>query len=253
MAGLMSGKAGLVTGAAGGIGRGIALELAREDAAAVVVSDLERSRAGGEETVRLIEQEGGTAEFVACDVTQAAEDEALVRHVVERHGRLDYAVNNAGVATHKPLPDVSEEEYDWILGVNLKGAFLGMKYQIDQMVTQGGGAIVNVGSVASLCAVRDISVYVASKHGILGLTKNAAMEFGEHGVRVNAVCPNAIRTPLMDASPPDFVAALIAPQAIKRVGEPEEVGFAVAYLLSDRAAFVTGIGLPIDGGYLTGA
>lgn len=253
MAGLMSGKAGLVTGAAGGIGRGIAVELAREDAAAVVVSDLESSRAGGEETVRLVEQAGSNAEFVACDVRQAAEDEALVRHVVERHGRLDYAVNNAGVATHKVLPEVSEEEYDWILGVNLKGAFLGMKYQIPQMVSQGGGAIVNVGSVAGMCAVRDISVYVASKHGILGLTKNAAMEFGEQGVRVNAVCPNAIRTPLMDSSPPEFVEALIAPQAIKRVGEPDEVGFAVAYLLSDRAAFVTGIGLPIDGGYLTGA
>jgi NAD(P)-dependent dehydrogenase (short-subunit alcohol dehydrogenase family) len=253
MAGLMSGKAGLVTGAAGGIGRGIALELAREGAAAVVVSDLESSRDGGEETVRLVEEEGSTADFVACDVTQAKEDEAVVRHVVERHGRLDYAVNNAGVATHKVLPDVSEEEYDWILGVNLKGAFLGMKYQIPQMVAQGGDAIVNVGSVASLCAVRDISVFVASKHGILGLTKNAAMEFGGQGVRVNAVCPNAIRTPLMDISPLEFVAALIEPQAIKRVGEPEEVRFAVAYLLSDRAAFVTGIGLPIDGGYLTGA
>jgi NAD(P)-dependent dehydrogenase (short-subunit alcohol dehydrogenase family) len=253
MAGLMSGKAGFVTGAAGGIGRGIAVELAREDAAAVVVSDLESSRAGGEETVRLVEEAGATAEFVACDVSRAAEDEALVRHVVERHGRLDYAVNNAGVATHKVLPEVSEQEYDWILGVNLKGAFLGMKYQIPQMVSQGGGAIVNVGSVAGMCAVRDISVYVASKHGILGLTKNAAMEFGEQGVRVNAVCPNAIRTPLMDSSPPEFVEALIAPHAIKRVGEPDEVGFAVAYLLSDRAAFVTGIGLPIDGGYLTGA
>jgi len=121
------------------------------------------------------------------------------------------------------------------------------------MVAQGGGAIVNVGSVASLCAVRDIGVYTASKHGILGLTKNAAMEYGGDGVRVNCVCPNAIRTPLMEVSPPDFVEELIRPQAIKRFGEPEEVGFAVAYLCSDRAAFITGVALPIDGGYLTGA
>jgi len=157
------------------------------------------------------------------------------------------------VATHKPTAEFSEEEFDWITSVNLKGAFLSMRAEIPRMVAQGGGAIVNVGSVASLCAVRDIGVYTASKHGILGLTKNAAMEYGGDGVRVNCVCPNAIRTPLMEVSPPDFVEELIRPQAIKRFGEPEEVGFAVAYLCSDRAAFITGVALPIDGGYLTGA
>jgi NAD(P)-dependent dehydrogenase (short-subunit alcohol dehydrogenase family) len=249
---LMEGKAGLVTGAAGGIGRGVALELAREGAS-VLVSDLERSRAEGEETVSLIAREGGKAEFVPSDVTSAADAEALVDRVIGVFGRLDYAVNNAGVATHKRTAEFSEEEFDWIVGVNLKGAFLGMRSQIPRMVEQGGGAIVNVGSVASLCAVRDIGVYTASKHGILGLTKNAAMEYGEQGVRVNCVCPNAIRTPLMDSSPPDFIEELIRPQAIKRFGEPEEVGFAVAYLCSERAAFITGAALPIDGGYLTGA
>jgi len=161
MALLMDGKAGLVTGAAGGIGRGVALELAREGAA-VLVSDLERSRAGGEETVTLIKGAGGAAEFAPCDVTLAVDVEALVDRAVDVFGRLDYAVNNAGVA-------------------------------------------------------------------------------------------NAIRTPLMEVSPPDFVEELIRPQAIKRFGEPEEVGFAVAYLCSDRAAFITGVALPIDGGYLTGA
>jgi NAD(P)-dependent dehydrogenase (short-subunit alcohol dehydrogenase family) len=249
---LLSGKAGLVTGAAGGIGRGIAIELAREGAA-VVVSDLEGSRAGGEETVRLVEAAGGKAAWQACDVRDAVQVQTLVERVVHNFGRLDYAVNNAGVAVHKPMTEVSAEEYDRVLDINLKGVWLGMQAQIRQMAAQGGGAIVNVSSVAGLTAVRDISAYVASKHGINGLTKSAAMEYGGQGVRVNAVCPNAIRTPLMDSSPKEFVEALLAPQSIKRVGEPEEVGFAVAFLLSDRAAYITGAALPVDGGYMTGA
>jgi NAD(P)-dependent dehydrogenase (short-subunit alcohol dehydrogenase family) len=249
---LMAGKAGLVTGAAGGIGRGIAIELAREGAS-VLVSDLESSRDGGEETIRLVEAAGGTAQWQACDVRHAGQVQALVDRVVADSGRLDYAVNNAGVAVHKPLAEVSEEEYDRIVAINLKGVWLGMSAQIRQMAAQGGGAIVNVGSVAGLTAVRDISPYVASKFGITGLTKVAAMEYGGQGVRVNAVCPNAIRTPLMDSSPKEFVDMLLAPQSIKRVGEPEEVGFAVAFLLSDRAAYITGVALPVDGGYMTGA
>jgi NAD(P)-dependent dehydrogenase (short-subunit alcohol dehydrogenase family) len=248
----MTGKAGLVTGAAGGIGRGIALELAREGAK-VLVSDLGSARAGGAETVRLVEAEGGEAGWQACDVRDAKQVQALVDRVVQDHGRLDYAVNNAGVAVHKPLTEVTEEDYDRILGVNLKGVWLGMQAQIRQMAAQGSGAIVNVGSVAGLTAVRDISPYVASKHGITGLTRSAAMEYGGQGVRVNAVCPNAIRTPLMDSSPREFVDMLLAPQSIKRVGEPEEVGFAVAFLLCDRAAYITGVTLPVDGGYMTGA
>jgi len=248
----MTGKAGLVTGAAGGMGRGIAIELAREGAS-VLVSDLASAEAGGKETVELIEAEGGRAQWQPCDVTDAAQVQALVDRVVQDSGRLDYAVNNAGVAVHKRLTEGSEEEYDRILGINLKGVWLGMHAEIRQMAAQGGGAIVNVGSVAGLTALRDISPYVASKFGITGLTKVAAMEYGGQGVRVNAVCPNAIRTPLMDASPKEFVDMLLAPQSIKRVGEPEEVGFAVAFLLCDRAAYITGVALPVDGGYLTGA
>jgi NAD(P)-dependent dehydrogenase (short-subunit alcohol dehydrogenase family) len=248
MGDLLAGKTAVVTGAAGGIGRGVALELAREGAA-VLVSDLGAAKAGGEETVALIEAEGGTAAFTPCDVTSAQDCAALVDTALARFGALDCAVNNAGIAVHKPLAEVTEEEYDRVLAVNLKGVFLGMRAQIRAMVERGGGAIVNIASVAGLMAVPLISPYTASKHGIIGLTRNAAMEYGTAGVRVNAVCPNAIRTPLMDASPPEFVAELIRPQAIKRVGEPDEVGFAVAYLCSDRAAFVTGVALPVDGGF----
>jgi NAD(P)-dependent dehydrogenase (short-subunit alcohol dehydrogenase family) len=248
MGDLLVGKAAVVTGAAGGIGRGVALELAREGAA-VLVSDLAAAKAGGEETVALIEAEGGTAAFTPCDVTSAQDCAALVDTALARFGALDCAVNNAGIAVHKPLAEVTEEEYDRVLAVNLKGVFLGMRAQIPAMVRGGGGAIVNIASVAGLMAVPLISPYTASKHGIIGLTRNAAMEYGAAGVRVNALCPNAIRTPLMDASPPEFVAELIRPQAIKRVGEPDEVGFAVAYLCSDRAAFVTGVALPVDGGF----
>jgi NAD(P)-dependent dehydrogenase (short-subunit alcohol dehydrogenase family) len=252
MAGLLEGKAGLVTGAAGGIGRGIAVELAKEGAT-VLVSDLENERERAEETIALCEAEGASASWQGCDVTSAEAQDALVAAVVQAHGRLDFAVNNAGVAVHKPLAEVTDQEYTRVLDINLKGIFLGMRAQVRQMVQQGGGSIVNMASVAGLTGVRDIGVYTASKHGIVGLTKNTAMEYGERGIRVNCVCPNAIRTPLMDTSPPDFVEALISPQAIKRPGEPEEVGAPVAFLLSDKASFITGIALPIDGGYMATA
>lgn len=252
MALLVEGKSGFVTGSAGGIGRGIALELAREGAQ-VVVSDLPSAAEGGQQTVEAIRTAGGRAEWVPADVTSSEDVATLVQRTVEIFGALDFAVNNAGVAIHKPLTEVSPEEFDRIIGINLKGVFLGLKHAIPEMLQAGSGAIVNVASVAGLTGVDLISPYTASKHGIVGLTKNAALEYSGRGVRVNAVAPNAIRTPLMDASPKEFVDGLIAPQAMKRVGEPEEVGFAVAALLSDRAGFITGVTVPVDGGYLTGA
>jgi NAD(P)-dependent dehydrogenase (short-subunit alcohol dehydrogenase family) len=251
MPGLMDGKAGLVTGAASGIGRACALRFAREGAD-VIVADLERARPGGEETVKAIEQAGGRAEFFACDVSRAEDCKALVRRVVERFGRLDYAHNNAGIGVHKLLADTEDEEFDRVIAVNLRGTFLGMKHQIRQMLEDGGGAIVNTSSNAGLRAVRLLSAYTASKHGIGGLTKNAAVEYADDGIRVNAVCPGAIMTPLMSNEPPERQQEILRPQALRRFGAPDEVAAAVVWLCSDEASFVTGVEMPVDAGSVAG-
>ena len=247
MAGLMDGKTGLVTGAASGIGRACAVRFAAEGAT-VLVADLERARAGGEETVETIRAGGGEAEFVACDVSSAADNEALVAHAVERFGRLDFAHNNAGIGVHQMLHETSDEDFDRVIAVNLRGTFLGMKHQIRQMLEQRSGAIVNTSSNAGLRAVTMLSAYTASKHGILGLTKNAAVEYANDGIRVNAVCPGAIMTPLMSDQPPDRQQEILAPQAMTRFGDPAEVAAAVVWLCSDQASFVTGVALPVDAG-----
>jgi NAD(P)-dependent dehydrogenase (short-subunit alcohol dehydrogenase family) len=249
---LVEGKAGLVTGAAGGIGRATALTLAREGAAGVVVNDLASRQADGEETVRLIEDAGGHARFVAGDVTRASDQQALVAATVEAFGRLDFAHNNAGVEYHATIPETDEAEFDRILAVNLKGVWLGMKYQIPHMVEQGGGAIVNTASLAGLIAVPALGAYIASKFGVVGLTKTAALEFANQGIRVNCVCPAAIRTYMVEHLPPERQAELTAPQAMRRLGEPEEVAAAVAWLCSDRASFVTGIAMLVDAGSTAG-
>jgi NAD(P)-dependent dehydrogenase (short-subunit alcohol dehydrogenase family) len=249
---LMEGKAGLVTGAAGGIGRATALTLAREGAAGVVVNDLESRRADGEETVRLIEEAGGRARFVAGDVTKAADQQALVAATVEAFGRLDFAHNNAGIEYHATIPETEEAEFDRVIDVNLKGVWLGMKYQIPQMLEQGGGAIVNTASLAGLIAVPALGAYIASKFGVVGLTKTAALEFANQGIRVNCVCPAAIRTYMVEHLPPERQEELVAPQAMRRLGEPHEVGETVTWLLSDRASFVTGIAMPVDAGSTAG-
>jgi NAD(P)-dependent dehydrogenase (short-subunit alcohol dehydrogenase family) len=218
----------------------------------VVVSDLESSRAGGEETVAAIEEAGGQAEFLACDVAIAADNEALVARVVERYGRLDFAHNNAGIGVHELLADTEDEDFDRVIAVNLRGTFLGMKHQIRQMLTGGGGAIVNTSSNAGLRAVRLLSAYTASKHGILGLTKNGAVEYANDGIRVNAVCPGAIMTPLMSNESPERQQEILRPQALTRFGEPEEVAATVVWLCSDEASFVTGIAMPVDAGSVAG-
>jgi len=246
----MQGRAGLVTGAASGIGRACAIRLAREGAA-VIVADLESSRPAGEQTVAEIADAGGRAEFFACDVSSSADNLALVKRVIERYGRIDFAHNNAGIGVHRLLHETSEEDFDRVIAVNLRGTFLGMKHQITAMLRNDPpvrGAIVNTSSNAGLRAVTLLSAYTASKHGILGLTKNAAVEYANHGIRVNAVCPGAIMTPLMSNESPERQQEILAPQAMTRFGEPAEVAAAVLWLCSDEASFVTGVALPVDAG-----
>jgi NAD(P)-dependent dehydrogenase (short-subunit alcohol dehydrogenase family) len=247
MGGLMEGKAGLVTGAASGIGRACALRFAREGAA-VIVADLPSAARGAEETVAQITADGGRGEYFACDVSSAADNEALVAHVVQRFGQLDFAHNNAGIGVHAPLHETTDEDFDATIAVNLRGTFLGMKHQIRQMLADGGGAIVNTSSNAGLGAVLGLSAYTASKHGIVGLTKNAAAEYADDGIRVNAVCPAAIMTPLLTQAPPERQREIMAPQAMSRAGTPEEVAAAVVWLCSEEASFITGVAMPVDAG-----
>lgn len=249
---LMSGKTGLVTGAAMGIGRGVARVMARHGAN-VVLADLEHTRHEAEAIVNDITAAGGKALFIPCDVAESADARKLVDATIQNFGALDFAVNNAGVMQKlASLTDVSEEEFDRILKVNTYGVFYCLKAQIPAMLSRGGGAIVNIASTASFNAYSKIGSYVASKHAVLGLTRNAAMEFGEKGIRVNCICPAGIRTPMMDSTPPEMLQEVLKPQFIKRLGEPEDIGEAAAWLCSDLSGFVTGVALPVDGGTLVG-
>ena len=249
MAGLTEGKVVLVTGAGSGIGRATALVFAREGAK-VVVSDIVVE--GGQETVQQIEAAGGEAIFVKADVSQAADVETLVAKTVETYGRLDCAFNNAGIEGGvKPTIDCTEEEFDRTIAVNLTGVWLCMKYEIQQMLSQGGGTIVNTASAAGLVGFPGLPDYVASKHGVLGLTKTAALEYAKSGIRVNAVCPGVIQTPMVERGAqlsPGFDELAVSMEPVGRFGQPAEVGEAVVWLCSDAASFVTGIPMQVDGG-----
>jgi len=237
----------LVTGGGSGIGRASALAFAREGAR-VVVSDVAVD--GGEETVRLVKAAGGDASFVAADVSQAAGAERLLRRTVELYGRLDCAHNNAGISQGAPLHEMPEEMWNAVLAVNLTGVWLCMKYEIAQMLHQGGGGtIVNTASTAGLVG-RYGAAYTTSKFGVVGLTKSAAMEYATHGIRINAGCPGWIDTPMTHEGmlDPERLARRIAEEPIGRIGTPEEVAEAVVWLCSDAASFVLGVALPIDGG-----
>jgi NAD(P)-dependent dehydrogenase (short-subunit alcohol dehydrogenase family) len=244
------GKVALVTGAGSGIGQATARVFAREGAK-VVVSDI--SEQGGEETVRLIRESGGAAAFVRTDVAEPAQCQAMVDQTLETFGRLDFACNNAGIGgEQKPTADYSVEGWQKLIGVNLSGVFYCMKYEIPAMLKSGGGSIVNMASILAMVGFAGAPAYVTSKHGVIGLTENAAVEYGQQGIRVNAVGPGFIRTPLISdlEKDPTTYKMLVALHPIGRLGEPEEVAELVAFLCSDRAAFITGAYYPVDGGYL---
>ena len=248
MAGLLHGKVALITGAANGIGRATAIAAAREGAKVLVVDAVP----AGEDTVKLIKEAGGEAAFHKCDVTRAAEVEATVAAAVKLFGRLDCAHNNAGIIGKSlHTAEDTEENFDRIIAVDLKGVWLCMKYEILQMLKQGArGAIVNTASAAGLVGSHGQPAYTAAKHGVIGLTKVAALEYARHDIRVNSVCPGVIDTAMvaeMVTGHPRLRDRLIAVEPIRRMGKPEEIGEAVVWLMSDYASFVTGASLPVDG------
>jgi NAD(P)-dependent dehydrogenase (short-subunit alcohol dehydrogenase family) len=247
--GSFAGKVAFVTGAANGIGRAAALAFAREGAG-VVVADV--SEQGNRETARMVEEAGGRALAVRCDVSRAEDVKAALDKAVDAFGRLDYAFNNAGV--EQPITataDLTEEEWDRIVGINLRGVFLCMKHEIPLMLRQGGGAIVNTSSGAGVKGFAGQAAYCAAKYGIVGLSKAAALDYAKSNIRINAVCPGIIETPMMDrfsGGTPEGRARVIAQEPIGRMGKPEEIAAAVIWLCSDAAAFVVGHAMVIDGG-----
>ncbi len=251
MAGILDGKIALITGAGSGIGRATAKIFAREGARLVLADVVE---AGGQETLTMVKEIGADAMFVRTDVSKAQEVDAVVAQAVETYGRLDCAFNNAGIGGTSVLThECSEEEWHRVLSVNLTGVWLCMKAEITQMLKQGRGAIVNTSSIMGLTGAIRVPAYTAAKHGVAGITKAAALEYARHGIRINAVCPAPIYTPMLSKAfeqRPDLEQRYARSEPMKRIGQPEEVGEAVAWLCSERASYITGLPMPVDGGYM---
>lgn len=252
MSGILNQKSIIITGGSTGIGRATALRCA-EEGALLVIADV--NVAAGEEICAEINRSGARARFIRTDVTRAEDVKAMIAAAVESYGRLDGALNNAGIeGTFTSITKMTEADYDRTLAVDLKGVWLCVKYQIEQFLKQGsGGSIVSTASVAGLIGTRGGSAYCAAKHGVVGLTKCAALEYARKAIRVNAVCPGVIMTPMVERMTSETGIghqALIDQEPMARLGEPREIGEAVVWLLSDLSSFVTGIAMPVDGGYV---
>lgn len=247
----MEGKVALVTGASSGIGLQTAITFAARGAG-VVVADIDED--AGQKAVEIIGNRGGGAIFAKTDVSNTEQVQALVNRTLDHFGRLDYAVNNAGIGGESaPTAEITEEGWQQVININLTGVWLCMKYEIKAMLESGGGAIVNVASILGKVGFANSAGYVAAKHGVLGLTKSAAMEYATQGVRVNAVCPAFIYTPMLanagmaeGSEMYNFISSL---HPMQRMGTPEEVAGMIVWACSDEASFVTGTSLMVDGGY----
>ena len=246
-------KVAIVTGGTSGIGRDAAVLFAKAGAKVVVAG---RREVEGKETIDLIRTAGGEGLFVKTDVSRAADVRALVQKTVENFGRLDIAFNNAGIeGSWSPIAEQSEEDWDSTIDINLKGVWLCLKYEIQQMLKQdGGGAIVNMASVAGFIGSAGAATYCASKHGVMALTKSAALETARSGIRVNVVCPGVIETPMGERlwGAPEAKKFALGLHPIGRFGRPEEIAAAVVWMCSDGASFMTGQSLVLDGGFLAG-
>lgn len=247
----MVGKVALITGASSGIGKATAMRFAERGAKVAICNKTEATGLTAAQEIR--EATGADVKWFACDVAHHDQVKGLIENVVKHFGRLDYAYNNAGDgSTQAKTADCTEEIFDKAIAVNLKGNWLLMKYQILQMLKQGGGAIVNCASAAGILAVPYIPAYTAAKHGVVGLTKNAAVEYAQDNIRVNVVCPGAVQTPMLDnftGGDPAIVQMLETRQAMGRIGKPRELANAVTWLCSDEASFVNGAVVPVDGGW----